>query len=115
MGNMIGHNSSYVKDADIELAVDFYRNLERVYKPLKIEATKAKAFKEIALKRLAMAAPGKSFAEREAYAMTTEEYEAAVNVHAVADAELEAFELKFKAYEALRGIWQTQSANTRGK
>jgi len=112
---MLGHNSGHVKDSDIENAVDFYRNLESVYKPLKIESTKAKAYKEIALKRLALSAPGKSYTEKEANAMTTDEYQAAVNIHAVADAELESFELMFKAHEALRSIWQTQNANLRGK
>jgi hypothetical protein len=113
---MIGHNSKPVKDDDMHAAAEFYRTLAEKYKQRRYNATRAKAYKEILLKQIATNnTAAKSFAFAEALASTTTEYKDAVDLHIQADAELEALEMEFKAFEALRGIWQTQSANERGK
>ena len=111
----IGHNSKPVTDDDMHNAAEFYRKFGATYKEARRHAAATKANKEILLKKLALNAPAKSFTEREAIAMTQDEYTIAVQLYIDADAELEGLEMDFKANEAMRGIWQTLSANERGK
>lgn len=110
----IGHNSKFVKDEDIEKAVEFFRQLPERIKNVTYQSRKAEALKERTLAKLSLAAPAKSMAEREAIAIQEPEYAEIQDKYFEAESEEEMLKYQFKAAEAIRSIYQTQSANERG-
>lgn len=110
---MIGHNSKFVKDEDIEKAVEFFRTLSERVKDVIYKSRKAEALKERVLALLAINEDGKSMSERTAKAIQQHEYIEIQDKAFQAEAEEEALKAQLKACEAIRSIYQTQSANER--
>jgi hypothetical protein len=110
---MIGHNSKFVKDEDIEKAVEFFRTLAERVKDTIYQSRKAESLAERVLALLSLKANGKSMSERTAYAIQEQEYIDIQDKAFQAEAEEEALKAELKAAEAIRSIYQTQSANER--
>ncbi len=110
----LGHNSRFVKDEDIEKAVEFFRTLAEKVKDTIYESRKAEALAERTLAALSGKANGKSLGDRNGIAMQQLEYIEIQDKAFQAEAEEEALKAQLKACEAIRSIYQTQSANERG-
>lgn len=111
---MIGHNSRFVKDEDIEKAVEFFRTLPEKIKSVIYASRRAEALREACLAKIALSMSGKSMAEKTAQAIQQNDYLLIQDNAFEAEAEEEAMKYAFKAAEAIRSIYQTQSANERG-
>lgn len=111
---MINHGDKFVRSEDIEKAVEFFRTLSEQVRGVIYNSRKADAIRERVLSRLAIAASGKSMAERTAIAIQQQEYIEIQDKAFQAEAEEEALKAELKAAEAIRSIYQTQSANERG-
>lgn len=109
----IGHNSKFVKDSDIEKIVEIFRTLSERVKDTIYKSRRAFALAERTLAFLSLKSDGKSMSERNAHAIQEPEYIEIQDKAFQAEAEEEALKAQLKACEAIRSIYQTQSANER--